>query len=80
LALKVQQWIDDRGLLERTVTTTESAEIVRERFAREVSAELRAIYKAAAEELGDLPRPADQSINVNVGVAVALTWSDGTPA
>lgn len=80
LAQQVRAVIDDRGMIERQVTTTEHAEIVRERFARELPAELRAIYKAAAEEMGDLPRPADQSINVNVGVAVQLVWSDGSPA
>lgn len=80
LADRVHALIDDRGLLERTVTSGKDWESVRERFARELPAELRAIYKAAAEEMGDLPRPTDQSINVNVGVALALQWSDGTPA
>lgn len=80
LAEQVQAVIDDRGLIERTITTTENAEIVRERFAREISAELRSIYRATAEELAELPRAPDVSVNVNVGVAVALAWSDGTQA
>lgn len=80
LADRVHSVIDDRGLVERTVTSGKDWESVRERFARELPAELRAIYKAAAEEMGDLPRPADQSINVNVGVALALVWNDGSPA
>lgn len=80
LAQKVQAWIDERGLLERSVVTTDNAEIVRERFAREVSAELRAIYRSAAEELAQLPRPAEAAVNVNVGVGFSLTWHDGTPA
>lgn len=42
--------------------------------------DLKDTLKQAAEELGQLPRPADQAINVNIGVAVALAWSDGSEA
>lgn len=65
LADQVQAVIDDRGLIERQITTTEHAEIVRERFARELPAEMRAIYHAAAEELAQLPRP-DVHVQNNV--------------
>lgn len=57
LADRIQELIDERGLIERTITVTESGEVVRERFAREMSAELRAVYHDAAEELAQLPRP-----------------------
>lgn len=53
----VRQWIEERGLVElQEVQTADGATITRERFAREVSAELRALYKAAAEEMDQLPR------------------------
>ena len=79
LADKVEAYINDRGLVERTVTTTEQAEIVRERFAREVAAELRAIYRDAAEELSDIARPPTVVIT-NDNRHYELTWQDGTPA
>lgn len=80
LADDVTAYLDDRGLMERTVTTTkDGATIERERFAREVAAELRAILKDAADELGQIPRPSDQ-INVNVAVGVQLVWQDGDQA
>lgn len=80
LRQRVEAYIEERGLMERTVTTTDKAEIVRERFAREVSAELRAIYRAAAEELAQITRAPEATVNLNVGVGVQLVWNDGTPA
>ena len=65
LAGEVRAVIDDRGMIERTITTTESAEIVRERFARELSAEMRAIYRAVAEEMGQLPK-ADTNVQQSI--------------
>lgn len=75
LANEVKAVIDDRGLIERTVTTTENAEIVRERFARELSAEMRAIYRAAAEELAQLPRP---DVNIDNRSVTTFTLNFGT--
>ena len=77
LSRQVQAWIDERGLMERSEITTENAVIVRERFAREVSSELRAIYRAAAEELGHLPK-SEPGANGGVAVAVQvnLKWGD----
>lgn len=57
LRQRVENWVEERGLVELQETTHESGAVtVRERFAREVSAELRALYRAAAEELDQLPR------------------------
>jgi hypothetical protein len=48
--------LDARGLMEvSTVTKPDGTTIERERFAREVSAELRAILKDAALEMGQIP-------------------------
>lgn len=71
----IEAYIADRGLIERTTTTTEHATIERERFAREVPAELRAVYRAAAEELGQLPR---DTANLNVNVTTfSLSFNGG---
>lgn len=43
-------------------------------------AEIRNIEHAAAEELAQLPKAPPAEVNVNVGVAVGLTWNDGRPA
>lgn len=67
---QVQAVIDERGMIERTTTTTEHAEIVRERFARELPAEMRAILRAAAEETGQLEQPRGDTFNIDKAILV----------
>lgn len=76
LADQVQAVIDERGLIERTITTTEHSEIVRERFARELPAELRAIYKDAATELDQLPN--GTTVNIDQRKVIIRSY-DGWP-
>lgn len=42
-------------------------------------AEMRATERAAADELGQMPKQ-DANVNVNVAVGVQLVWQDGSPA
>lgn len=77
LADEVRAVIDERGMIERTTTTTESAEIVRERFARELPAELRAIYRAVAEEMGQLPKADPAPVTVNVDNRRLVVYANG---
>lgn len=79
LRQRIEAWINERGLLERTITTTDTAEIVRERFAREVSAELRSVYRAAAEELGHLPRP-ETNVNIDARTIIVREYHGVDPA
>ena len=65
LASEIRAVIDERGLIERTTTTTENAEIVRERFAREIPAELRAVFHAAAEEMDQLPKGTAGNVSIS---------------
>jgi hypothetical protein len=65
LAKRIWEIIEERGMIERTVTTTESAEIVRERFAREIPAELRALYRAVAEEMGQISEASGVQVNID---------------
>ena len=77
LAREVRAYIDEHGLVERSVVTTENAEIVRERFAREVSAEMRALYRAAAEELNQLPKPTSgDTFNIDKAILVRYVESE----
>jgi ParB-like chromosome segregation protein Spo0J len=71
LADDVTAYLDDRGLIERsTMTTKDGTTIERERFAREISAELRAILKDAADEMGQLPQRAGDTYNIDKAIIV----------
>lgn len=84
LADQVQAILDDRGMIERTVTTLmtkggDPIETVRERFARELPAEMRAILRAAAEELAQIERPGSADDHPPIYVGVQLVWANGEP-
>lgn len=80
LADDVTAYLDDRGLMERSVTTTkDGAEIVRERFAREVAAELRAILKDAAIEVGQRDGEGEGDKGISIRDSQVLIVRDAPP-
>lgn len=81
---RIEQLIEQRGGLEavdyKGLGQGENFEIrVVRRFDTGLVSEWRNLHRAIADELGDIPRPSDVTVNIDQR-QIVLRWDDGSPA
>lgn len=78
---EMRKELDEYGMFVTEVATDDDGKRIETRdFRAAMVKELKGTLRQAAEELAQLPRAPDANINVNVGLAVALVWQDGSEA